>query len=243
MKALEKHPEQRWRSAQEMFSALQSAVPEAFATGVATEVGDFLSAALGERAAHRREALRRAQLAADSRPGSGAHLLLSSGSSQSASSLQALSIDQPTREPDPESRPSALLTLPAPSAHSRSPWLVIVIGLAAALAGAGVVLHGSSIRSPAATGATPSAAMVELHAPAPHVSTSASASRTETTARPNATADDSPRGMTTGASSSGQAAPVSSAAPPLTHKPSVPSNKPRARRPRNGDLIAPEYAR
>ena len=247
MKALEKQPENRWRSAEEMFSALQKAVPEAFVPEAETQVKDFLTGLLGDRATLRREGLRRAQVAADLRPGSGTHFALSTGSSQSASSLRALSIDQLAPDQQSGSRPSALLTLPAP-APRRGKILVIALGLATALAGVGLLVHGTgSLRlGPAPSGASPSANMVELHSPASAAKLAASQVQAQPSAAPvpssaapeiaNVTAE-------AGASSPRQAAPVVDAAGAVTRKPNAPTNKTRVRQPRNGDLIAPEYAR
>ncbi len=141
MKALDKVPERRWQSAEEMLGALQRAVPLAFTPEIAGQVKDFLGELIGDRAALRREGLRRAQLAADVRFESGS-LPAVHGAGQSASSLGALSIDNAASaiEAGPASSRSARLTLPAPKPASRRASMIGAV--AAVLLCAGVFLSG-----------------------------------------------------------------------------------------------------
>ncbi|HET9934012.1 MAG TPA: protein kinase [Polyangiaceae bacterium] len=114
MKALEKDPDARFHTAAEMLTALQRAMPLAFAPGFEEQVRDFVANLTRERAAQRREALRRAQLAADARssPESVSHGSQSPG--QSASSLRALIVDTaPTEES--QSRASGESTMASPN--------------------------------------------------------------------------------------------------------------------------------
>jgi eukaryotic-like serine/threonine-protein kinase len=111
LKALEKSPERRFRSAEDMLDALRGALPEAFDSSGQTQLKQFMSDLLGKRAALRREALRRAQLRADSRAQAHATTaILGSNASpaQSGSSLRALSVDSPGAR----SRWTALLRTP-----------------------------------------------------------------------------------------------------------------------------------
>ena len=94
LKALEKRPEDRYQTANELRVALEAAVPEAFAPSIEVELRDFLAQTMGDRAVARREALRRFQLAADER----ALSTLDAGTpglpSQSAGSLRAIVVDE-----------------------------------------------------------------------------------------------------------------------------------------------------
>ncbi|HEY3495067.1 MAG TPA: serine/threonine-protein kinase [Polyangiaceae bacterium] len=94
LKTLEKRPERRYQTTDELRVALEAALPEAFAPNIELEVRDFLTRTMGDRAAARREALRRFQLAADER----ALAALETGApalpSQSAGSLRAIVVDE-----------------------------------------------------------------------------------------------------------------------------------------------------
>jgi serine/threonine-protein kinase len=240
MKSLEKAPESRFRTAEEMFLALQDAVPEAFAAGIETQLRDYLATLLGDRATARREALRRAQVAADVRTGSGSHLAVTPGSSQSASSLQALSIDKPA-EVEATPHPSGPLTLPAPAPKRARHGLALGLALVATVAIAFGVLRSVVPGGQGSRTAAPSAPMTELPAPA----------RTQAPAGDSATAPpviQVPANAPTSATeplrapSAGPSAPVPAPNTSTARSPSTPVTKSRAR-PRNRDLIAPDYAR
>ncbi|HWA72710.1 MAG TPA: serine/threonine-protein kinase [Polyangiaceae bacterium] len=250
MKSLEKAPESRFRTAEEMFVALQQAVPEAFTAGIETLLRDYLTTLLGDRATARREALRRAQVAADLRTGSGSHLAINPSSSQSASSLQALSIDAPSAEAEARApRPSSPPTLPAPALKRSKRGLVLGAALVAALAVIGGVVRGVSPGGFASSAAAPPAAMVELPATARNQtpSNNPSAEPTAPAATPTANSNGaSPEPLR--APSAGGASPAPA---PVTetpgsgsagHAPRNPTTKSRPR-PRSRDLIAPDYAR
>jgi serine/threonine-protein kinase len=186
LKALAKDVNQRWSSAEEMRVALERAMPEAFDDAGRAALRDFMERMVGDRKLARREAVRRAQVAADARDvETGARKALQA-SAQSASSLRAISISQPA--PDGSemleelSRPQAL-----PAARERraakGPWLAAAAGLL--LAGAAILPRvlehqaaplsearpsGSAhvvAAAPAAAPTLPRAATVEPPAPAP----------------------------------------------------------------------------
>lgn len=242
MKALEKRPEQRWSSAQEMFAALQGAVPEAFTPDIELQVKDYLTRLVGDRATGRREALRRAQVAADARTGSGQHLALGLGPSQSASSLRALSIDTPEAAPEPVAL-TGPLTLPAPQTQKRGRWLVAA-GLAVAVLGAGgLVLRGMGQEGRAPGAEAPSGEMVDMHAnSAPMTAMSQAPQPAPTPSSAKLGVEASPT-EAVGSSSSGLGAPAASAASTITRKSSAAAAKSRPKQQRSKDLIAPEYAR
>jgi len=239
MKALEKAPAERFLTAEEMYLALQQAVPEAFSTGIETQLREYLTTLLGDRATARREALRRAQVAADVRSGSGSHLAVNSSSSQSASSLQALSIDKPAAETGATPRLSSPPTLPAP-AQKRSPrGFAITVALVAVLAIAAGVLHGQLSSGLRGNAAAPSAPLVELGSPSP-----AQAAHDQPSPPPSSAAEMTPSAVAPmRAASAGPATPASpTSSVSAARSPSTPAGKSRPR-PRSRDLIAPDYAR
>jgi hypothetical protein len=68
LRALEKEPEARWRTAQDLLAALTAAVPEAFQEGFEARVAECMSEVFGARGVERLEALSEAQrLAAQGR--------------------------------------------------------------------------------------------------------------------------------------------------------------------------------
>jgi eukaryotic-like serine/threonine-protein kinase len=94
LKALEKDPQRRFQDAAALGVALEGALPDAFGPSMDGQLREFLLEAMGDRAAARREALRRFQLAADER----ALASLETGPapqlpSQSAGSLRAIIVD------------------------------------------------------------------------------------------------------------------------------------------------------
>jgi len=130
LKALEKDRERRWASADEMRLALQRAVPEAFAVGFDAEVEAFMTTTCAERAAGKREALRRMEQQSDTRMAA-ASLAKAGATAQSASSLRAVSVDTSAIDEQDVSRLSFVPTLqPPPSlpfekpVHRRRPWVM-----------------------------------------------------------------------------------------------------------------------
>ncbi len=131
LRALQKSPEDRFESADEMRSALERAVPDAFTEAGQLEHAEFMKRVLGDRKLARHEALRRAQLAADAfdaEAGPG-------GANTSAASLRAIAISQP---------PTAESVSPARSERSPrrrrapkpalGPWIAASVGVSLALA-------------------------------------------------------------------------------------------------------------
>ena len=258
LKALEKDADKRWNSAEEMRIALERALPDAFDEAGEAALREFMERTVGDRKLARREAVRRAQLAADARDvETGARKALQSPAAQSASSLRAISISQPVPgdmvdivgEDSSERRH----TEPAPAPRRRSakgPFIAAMLGLL--LAGA-VTLprllrheagpvpevaqslgqNGSVAAAPPAMSALPEVAPPVVAPPvvAPPVAAAAppSASATPSSAEP---------------------ARVSGSAPvprvPATHakrKAVAPSKKEPVAPTGREDLLAPDYAR
>lgn len=193
MKALEKDVTKRWQTAAEMLAALQRAVPVAFVPGFESQVREFVASIAGERAAQRREALRRAQLAADVRsaPASVGDGLQASG--QSASSLRALSIDTASAaESTSVSVADGIAEPPAPVVAPRRARHVLrsVLGVAAVLACGFVLfrvvaqLEGAAQRA----AASPDAPMVAAHGLSSSLPPAASASASAAGAAPTSPA-------------------------------------------------------
>jgi serine/threonine-protein kinase len=250
MKALAKDRDERFRSADEMLAALQEAVPDAFAPDIAARVKDYMVELVGDRAALRREVLRRAQLIADSRAGSGAHIGLVPATSQSASSLRALSVDAVAPEPEERSSPSGPLTLPAPRRRSRGKLALGALALAL-LCGA-FVLRSSGVRDHLRAASQPKAEMVELKtgvappaAPSLPPPSEPATAVPDSTPRPSAAPVEKPvesavAGPGEATSEGGRQA---VAARPNTRKSVAVPKKPRADGSRSRELIAPDYAR
>jgi serine/threonine-protein kinase len=241
LKALEKDVEKRWSSAEEMRVALERAVPDAFDDAGRAALRDFMERMVGDRKVARREAVRRAQLAADARDvETGARKALQA-SAQSASSLRAISISQPAPEDVPEvavDGSSALVEAkPARRRTPKGPILAAALGLL--LAGAAVVPRLVS-RDAAPVGAAPAAAptLPQAAAATPPVVAPTPAPVAEAPATPA----PSP-------SSLALPAPPSSAPPPL--RPALkrkagaagPTKKELTQSSASDDLLAPDYAR
>lgn len=254
MKALHKQRELRWSSAEEMRSALEQAIPEAFARGADARVREFMSATLGERAAHKREALRRTEAAYLGRSSDSGSISAVQGSAQSASSLRAVSVDSSVDDENPEPPPEPIPTMwpvvevSAPRPHKGKTILLAacgVVGLMAALAW----LHRPSRPTPAA--AREGAPLVDWAAP------SAAARRRGTVNTPPALS--SAGSAASPPASSASAAPPAASIAPTSHPPpgtdaqrsgtharrAKPPALPRPSATRNdaSDLIAPDYAR
>lgn len=167
MKALDKACERRWPSAEEMRLALERGVPQAFSLGFEAQVRSFMADMVGDQAIAKREALRRAELAADSFAKESA--LLEVGAAPSAGSLRAILLDGDAA-PVPgaarrKSRVSSAPTLrPPPTITARRgarwPWVAGGVALSAA------ALVWLALRLPSgastAVAAPPGAGMVEL---------------------------------------------------------------------------------
>ncbi len=169
MKALDKDRERRWPSAEEMRLALERGVPQAFSLGFEAQLRRFMTDMVGDQAIAKREALRRAELAADSYLKESA--LLEAGAAPSAGSLRAILLDggaaPEEQAPRRKSRVSNAPTLrPPPTIAARRgarwPWVVGGAALsAAALIWLSLHLPGGS-RASTASAAPPGAGMVEL---------------------------------------------------------------------------------
>ena len=247
LKALEKSPDKRYASAEEMRLALQRAVPHAFNSGVEEQLRGYLNELVGERAALKREALRKIALAGED-PGQGSGSLKAAGATaQSASSLRAITVDTQSPVSDPPPRHSQIPTQRPPPdeepevAPPRSRLQRPVLGalaLAAALAIGVLSLHKSSERS--ATTASPSAGMVELSSARPSLNALRPDPRPALPSAVNVP-------EASAAPSVGSAAPSASAvaaarpAPTVRHTPAAPA-KPRPVA-KDSDLIAPDYAK
>lgn len=134
LKALEKDPEKRWESAERMRCALERAVPEAFNEAGQVQLADFMKQVLGDRKQARQEAVRRAQLAADTHDAEAGE----GGPHTSVKSLRAIAISQPP----PSSPPEQPATTPSRAARRVTvarkpplgPWLAAAAGVSLALA-------------------------------------------------------------------------------------------------------------
>jgi len=246
LKALAKDPDRRWRSGDEMRLALEAAAPEAFAPGIVDEIRSFIKNVTGERAVHKREALRRALLAADARPIDGASDAAALASAQSAGSLRAVSISDDERSPleaevsRPSSAPTEWPAEAQPPARRSRRWLG-----AAALGGATLISalvwlrgapHGRSLA------ASPPGVMSEaVLPPGPRLALSPAASAESVAAAPvtdSSTAQPSPNPSSSAAVPTRHAGHV-----PPAHK-AAPAVVPAKKKTDSGnDLIAPDYAR
>jgi serine/threonine-protein kinase len=245
MKALEKQRDRRWSCAEEMRTALEAAVPEAFALGADTRVREFISAKLGERAGHKREALRRAEAAFRGRVADSGGLATGQSGAQSASSMRAVSLDNNAEDPSAALGPSEVIltdAAPEPSAPARRSgrtWAALVacgfLGLFASFAwrhqASGPANAGPAAAvAPWAPSAKPSAAL-------PPVPGSASA--------------EPPLNSDAGSPASSSAPPAPSSHVTEAHHPApapkrikaTPVSRPAAPRNDTTDLIAPDYAR
>jgi len=181
MKALDKDRDRRWPSAEEMRLALERGVPQAFSLGFEAQMRAFMADVVGDRAAAKRDALRRAELAADEyllkeraalEKESGA---FDAGAAPSAGSLRAILIDQEAAndetardEAKPSSRQNRASGAPtlrpaSPNARrTRWPWLAAAVALSAA---ALLLLALNLPRAPASTATSPGTGMVDLSPP------------------------------------------------------------------------------
>ncbi|HEX2874974.1 MAG TPA: protein kinase [Polyangiaceae bacterium] len=246
LKALEKDVENRWASAEEMRVALEQAMPQAFGDAGRAQLLAFMEQAVGDRKAARREAVRRAQLAADrSDVDSGARAALQA-SAQSASSLRAISISQPAPA---ESEPPELIvaeagafTQLAPSRKPRpkAPWIAAAAGVLMAL-GAVLPRLGAPERASGSNSAGVEAgSAMSAPRPLPRVEPPVVVPPAQAPSDPVTTPSPAP-------SSSVAVNPTPKAASARTPPRSVrPANAPPTSKPKpssNDDLLAPDYAR
>jgi len=240
MRALEKDRGQRWASADEMRMALQRAVPEAFAVGIDAEVEAFMTATCGQRAIAKREALRRVEQQSDARMADSRSLIKVGATAQSASSLQAVSVDASASDEEAApSRASFAPTLVPPldvpvAARSRwRPWLMATL-IAAGSVGGYAVFENSRAPAPGAHAAN--AEMVQL-TPSPSAPGRLAASATPPTPATPAVSSAPP---STEAPTPAVAQPSPA---PVKGKPAKARVKVHATSNAPNDLIAPEYAR
>lgn len=251
MKALEKLPENRWQNAQEMLGALERVVPQAFTPGLETQIKEFMTALVGDRAAQRREIVYRAQIAADSRSSqsSGGHPALSLGSAQSASSLRALSVDQGPQKGEPVLAPEERATPPAAPDRRRRVRVGAAIGTAVLLAASLFLLLGGLRSSTAVRAGFQSAGRMERYPPVPSARPHPPAVKRQapflaTSAR--RVVPTGPVGVPSASASGSSTGLRAPAALPSTSKPAAPAARPRSRSrssKKSSDLIAPDYAR
>ena len=252
LKALEKDVEKRWSSAEEMRAALAQALPDAFNDAGRSELRDFMERVVGDRKVARREAVRRAQLRADSHEGPSGERKALQVSAQSASSLRAISISQPAPEDVPELlgapvTDSRLTAAPAKRRLAKgAPWLAATAGVLLALGALGPRL----LRPQRAEHAAVAAGVQAGAALAPSLSA---------VQLPTTPGDVAPEAALPPVAPAAAPAPLSPApmmSPSLTHpSKSAPShaNKPVRRAAKLGasssgaaehsDLLAPDYAR
>jgi serine/threonine-protein kinase len=243
MKALEKDVSKRWTTAEEMRVALERALPEAFDDAGDAALRAFMERMLGDRKLARREAVRRAQLAADARDiETGARKVLQ-GSAQSASSLRAISISNPA----PEDAEAALSVAPehqhtqrAPAKKRRTPKAPLFAAIAGlVLAGAAVLpkllKHAPAPVEAVSRSAGPPATVAAAPPPvaAPAIPAPPPVTIPEVEAEKPRTAAASPS-----ASATPRALPVAKRKPTSVSKKSEPV-KSDARE----ELLAPDYAR
>lgn len=166
MKSLEKDPNRRWPSAEEMRLALERGVPQAFELGFEAQLRTFMADTVGDRGQKKREAIRRAEIVVDAgagEPGGGT-------SKSSVKSLRAIAVNteraaesEPPpvrRSVIPTLRPMLARSLPPP--HLRKPLLIVSLAAAALTLG---LLLSRAPGQPRSTASAPAASMVELNLP------------------------------------------------------------------------------
>jgi serine/threonine protein kinase len=188
LKALDKDRERRWPSAEEMRLALQRGVPQAFELGFEAQLRTFMGDMVGDRALRKREALRRAELTVDAQLADPA----ARGTSTSATSLRAISVDTSDREADsvrprlsqlPTLRPSLGVRM-----RARRALRPLLIGASAlALLVFGLLWQAASSTAPRAA-SSPATGMVDLAPPRAPRTLAPSAWVSATVSVPNAVA-------------------------------------------------------
>jgi serine/threonine-protein kinase len=242
LKALEKNAAHRYASAEDMRLALEDAVPQGFDDVGRSELRSFMQQTVGDRKTARREAVRRAQLAADARDvETGSRRALQNQTAQSASSLRAISISQPA--PDGEQQLAAapngelepLRRLEARQRHSKAPWVAAAAGVVLAIS---VTLprfwpheagHAAASGAPRA-GAPLSAKAAAAPPPAPVEAAAKAAPKEAEPAAPSVSAAPSAKPAP---------APARKAAAPAKTKPAVRGDKLPG--PSRDELMRPDY--
>ena len=168
MKALEKDRDRRWPSAEEMRLALQRGVPQAFDLGSEAQLRTFMADTVGDRAARKRETIRRAEIVVDA----GAGEPSGGTSSSSVTSLRAIAVDAERNHSiaPPSARFSMMPTLRPLLARSVPPPRLRRPLLIAGFAVAALTLGSLWLRAPdgaASVAASPAAEMVDLTPPRP----------------------------------------------------------------------------
>ena len=169
LKALEKEPDRRWPSAEEMRLALQRGVPQAFELGFEAQLRNFMGDMVGDRAIRKRDALRRAELAVDAQMG----VPPGTSPSTSATSLRAISLDTSARlEDSVRPRASYLPTLRPSHRGSARPvrterrglgsFALGAIGACAAAAIVLAVVWQAQVGSAPRAASAPASGMVDL---------------------------------------------------------------------------------
>jgi serine/threonine-protein kinase len=241
MKALAKDPAQRWSSADEMRLALARAMPEAFTDTGRAALRDFMEHSVGDRKQARREAIRRAQVAADVHDlQSGTRPALQE-SSQSASSLRAIAVSQPAGPDAPEADSG---DTEAPSTRKvRRPvkWMLLSAALGAcALVLAIAAQQGPRTHSPASAGfgSELSNSGARDASPAPPASAPPSAAPPELVPAPRVSAAP----LAASEPATKPAAPRAAKKPGRPAPATAPAATPSAPAASRDDLIPPDYA-
>jgi hypothetical protein len=154
---------------------LQRGVPQAFDLGSEAQLRTFMADTVGDRAARKRETIRRAEVVVDA----GAGEPSGGTSSSSVTSLRAIAVDTsaersnsvaPALAPAPAARSSMMPTLRPLLARSMPPPRLRRPLLIAGAAGAALLLGSLWLRSPSSgpgAAASPVAGMVDLTPPRP----------------------------------------------------------------------------
>jgi serine/threonine-protein kinase len=266
LRALEKDPQERFQTADAMRIALEAAVPQAFEPRFEAVVMQFLNQTMGDRAAARREALRRFQLSADERALAKSLDTGAKYPSQSAGTMRAIMVDA---EPDAQVAPGADLRLShAPTQVGRrgkSRRLGIGVAAVAVVAFAGAFFarrlapvqelldSGPSVaaegarppeHAPPGPPAPPAASEIAATAAPPSADPVAQAapSAEKPPAATDKTAPETPSSLASAKKVKGAAAPLT-ARKSAPADPEKPSKKKASRADAALDLMAPDYAK
>jgi serine/threonine-protein kinase len=167
LQALQKSPDRRFKTAEEMFVALEAALPEALEASFQQEVAAYLGKLLGPRANQRRAAIRQAQDVADRHR---------TETGQSSSTLRAISLDSIPDGVTPSQPQSAPLLAASGSMSAQYPIAAVPSSkryVAAVLVALSVAVAAVALRSgppggaAAASGAAQGAPLASSLSPAP----------------------------------------------------------------------------